>query len=246
MKKIYTMAPNYAAGQDVVKGFASTFKGEIVGQDFTKWGSDPQLDFSAEFSKVAASGADGLFAFYPGRSAAFMTQFEQSGLKDKVKLYTVYTLDQIALPALQKGNATGALGSVLTDYWYPDLDTPANRTFVDDFRKTYGRTLRTTRPPPTTPSRSSSRPSRRWAASSTTRQACARRWRRPSSTRCAAGRLRSQPHAARQLLRAGSRRGSGRQVADGIAPPGAGTGRRPLCLGLQDGRSRLTRPGAGH
>ncbi|KTR05257.1 ABC transporter substrate-binding protein [Aureimonas ureilytica] len=139
VKKIYTMAPNYAAGQDVVKGFASTFKGEIVGQDFTKWGSDPQLDFSAEFSKVAASGADGLFAFYPGRSAAFMTQFEQSGLKDKVKLYTVYTLDQIALPALQKGNATGALGSVLTDYWYPDLDTPANRTFVDDFRKTYGR-----------------------------------------------------------------------------------------------------------
>jgi branched-chain amino acid transport system substrate-binding protein len=113
VKKIYTMAPNYAAGKDVVKGFQNTFKGEIVGQDFTKWGNDPQLDFSAEFAKVAASGADGLFAFYPGRAAAFMTQFERSGLKDKVQLYTVYTLDQIALPALQKGNVVGALGSVL-------------------------------------------------------------------------------------------------------------------------------------
>lgn len=139
VKKIYTMAPNYAAGQDVVKGFVNIFKGEIVGQDFTKWGDDPQLDFSAEFSKVAASGAEALFAFYPGRSAAFMTQFEQSGLKDKVKLYTVYTLDQIALPTLQQGNSTAALGSVLTDYWYPDLDTDANRRFVAGFRTKYGR-----------------------------------------------------------------------------------------------------------
>jgi branched-chain amino acid transport system substrate-binding protein len=139
VKTVYTMAPNYAAGQDVVKGLQSVFKGEIVGQDFTKWGDDPQLDFSAEFSKVAANGAEALFAFYPGRATAFMTQFEQSGLKDKVNLYSVYTLDQIALPALQKGNAAGALGSVLVDYWYPDLDTPENRVFVAAFRKKYGR-----------------------------------------------------------------------------------------------------------
>ncbi|SFU16842.1 ABC transporter substrate-binding protein [Mesorhizobium sp. YR577] len=139
VKTVYTMAPNYAAGQDVVKGLQSVFKGEVVGQDFTKWGDDPQLDFSAEFSKVAASGAEALFAFYPGRATAFMTQFEQSGLKDKVNLYSVYTLDQIALPALQKGNAAGALGSVLVDYWYPDLDTPENRVFVAAFRKKYGR-----------------------------------------------------------------------------------------------------------
>lgn len=139
VKAVYTMAPNYAAGQDVVKGLLATFKGKVAGQDFTKWGDDPQLDFSAEFSKVAASGADALFAFYPGRAAAFMTQFEQSGLKGKVKLYTVYTLDQIALPTLQKSNTVGALGSVLTDYWYPDLDNPENKRFVTDFRQKYGR-----------------------------------------------------------------------------------------------------------
>ncbi len=68
-----------------------------------------------------------------------MTQFEQSGLKGKVKLYTVYTLDQIALPTLQKSNTVGALGSVLTDYWYPDLDNPENKRFVTDFRQKYGR-----------------------------------------------------------------------------------------------------------
>ena len=136
---VYTMAPNYAAGQDVVQGLTSTFEGDIVGQDFTKWGDDPQLDFSAEFSKVAASGADALFAFYPGRAAAFMTQFEQSGLRDRVQLYTVYTLDQIALPSLQAGNSVAALGSVLTDFWHPALETEENARFVADFRNAYGR-----------------------------------------------------------------------------------------------------------
>ena len=44
---IYVMAPNYAAGKDMVAGVESTFKGEVKGKDMTKWGADPQLDFSA-------------------------------------------------------------------------------------------------------------------------------------------------------------------------------------------------------
>lgn len=140
VRTAYTMAPNYAAGKDVIAGFQRTFSGKLVGQDFTKWGDDPQLDFSAELTKVAASGAEALVAFYPGRAAAFMKQFEQSGLAGKVKLYTVYTLDQTALPSLQQGNVTGALGTSLIDYWYPDLDTPENKRFVADFRARYGRT----------------------------------------------------------------------------------------------------------
>lgn len=139
VKKIYTMAPNYAAGKDVVAGLLRTYRGEVVGQDFTKWGDDPQLDFSAEFAKVRASGAEALFAFYPGRASAFMTQFEQAGLKDTTKLFTVYTIDNIALPNLQKGNVTGALGSSLVDYWYPALATEENKRFVAAFQQKYER-----------------------------------------------------------------------------------------------------------
>ena len=71
VKKLYLMAPNYAAGKDMTAGVERTFKGEIVGKDLTKWGKDAQLDFSAELAKAKASGAEGIFIFYPvsaGRS----------------------------------------------------------------------------------------------------------------------------------------------------------------------------------
>lgn len=139
IESLYIMAPNYTAGSDMAEGVASAFEGEIVGRDYTKWGDDPQLDFSAELSKVAASGADALFAFYPGRASTFARQFEQAGLADRVKLYTVYTMDQIALPQLQEAGIDVVLGSASADYWSPDIDTPENRRFVEGFRERYGR-----------------------------------------------------------------------------------------------------------
>lgn len=139
VKKLYVLAPNYAAGTDMAGGVEKAFEGEVVGRDFTKWGDDPQLDFSAEFAKVAASGADAVFAFYPGRAAAFARQFEQSGLASKVKLYSVYTVDQIALPRLQEANVASVLGSQTVDFWSPDIDTPENKKFVEDFKAKYGR-----------------------------------------------------------------------------------------------------------
>ncbi|VDC19075.1 ABC transporter substrate-binding protein [Pseudogemmobacter humi] len=139
VKKLYTLTPNYSAGTDMAAGVTSTFEGEVVGQDFTRWGDDPQLDFSAELAKVAASGADALFAFYPGRAAIFARQFEQSGLAGKVKLYSVYTMDQIALPQLQEAGVEAVLGSASADYWSPDIANPANEKFVRDFKARYGR-----------------------------------------------------------------------------------------------------------
>ena len=136
----YMILPNYAAGKDMGAGFTRTFKGKIVGQDFTKWGSDPQLDFSAELAKARASGAKAIYAFYPGRAGAFVKQYEQAGLKGAgIDLHTVYSLDQTALPSLQKGNVEGVIGSKLVDFWYPDLDTPENKRFVEDFKKKFGR-----------------------------------------------------------------------------------------------------------
>ncbi|NNE64437.1 MAG: ABC transporter substrate-binding protein, partial [Gammaproteobacteria bacterium] len=52
VKSVYIMAPNYAAGKDMVKGVESVFKGKVVGKDLTKWGADAQLDFSAELAKA--------------------------------------------------------------------------------------------------------------------------------------------------------------------------------------------------
>lgn len=140
VNSLYLMAPNYAAGKDMVAGVERTFKGEIKGKDLTKWGADAQLDFSAELAKAKASGADGLFVFYPGKAGgAFIKQYQQAGLEESLPLYTVFTVDAISLPKLQEGGLTGVLGSEMTQFWSPDLDNDANKRFVSSFLAKYDR-----------------------------------------------------------------------------------------------------------
>lgn len=131
VKSLYVMAPNYAAGKNMVTGLERTFKGEILGKDLTKWGKDAQLDFSAELAKAKASGAEGIFVFYPGKAGgAFIKQFQQAGLKGVMDLYTVFTVDGVSLPKLQKANFEGVLGSFNTNVWSPDMDNEQNKRFV--------------------------------------------------------------------------------------------------------------------
>jgi len=136
VKSLYVIAPNYAAGKNMVAGVKRTFKGEIVGTDMTKWPS--QLDFSAELAKAKASGAEGLFVFYPGRAGgAFMKQYQQAGMKDTLPLYTTFTVDALSLPKFQAANFTDVLGSQFTQQWDPTLDNEQNKRFVADFRAEY-------------------------------------------------------------------------------------------------------------
>ncbi len=140
VKTLYIIAPNYAAGKNIVAGVTRTFKGKVLGRDFTRWGKDAQLDFSAELAKAKASGAEALFAFYPGKAGgAFIKQYAQAGLEKAMKLFTVFTVDAISLPKFQKAGLKVVLGSRSTHFWSPDLNNPANRKFVTDFRKEYGR-----------------------------------------------------------------------------------------------------------
>lgn len=140
VESLYVIAPNYAAGKDMVKGLESTFKGEIKGKDMTKWGADAQLDFSAELAKAKASGAKAIYAFYPGKAGgAFIKQYQQAGLRGIIDLYTVFTVDSISLPKLQSANLGGVMGSKMTQQWSPDLDNAANKKFVADYLKKHGR-----------------------------------------------------------------------------------------------------------
>src|SRR5262249_45356666 len=49
--------------------------------------------------------------------------------------YTVYTVDEISLPAVQDA----ALGQIETRFWSPDLKNPANQKYVADYKKKYGK-----------------------------------------------------------------------------------------------------------
>jgi len=135
VKTAFLIGPNYAAGRDMLTGVRSTFKGQIVGEELTKW--PDQLDFSTELSKVRAAKPDSVFVFYPGAAGVqFLTQYAQSGLKGQIPLYTAFTVDAITLP-LQKDLALGVPGA---QQWVNDLPYDANKKYVADFRakhKTY-------------------------------------------------------------------------------------------------------------
>ena len=89
-----------------------------------------QLDYSAELSRISASGADAVFVFLPGGMGVnFVKQFRQAGLADKVKFLSAFTVDESTLPA-QKDAALGFFGGA---NWAPDLDTPQNKAFVESY-----------------------------------------------------------------------------------------------------------------
>ncbi|MGJ5082019.1 ABC transporter substrate-binding protein [Bradyrhizobium sp. HKCCYLS3013] len=132
VKSVFLIGPNYAAGKDMLAGVKSTFKGQVVGEEYTVWPS--QLDFSAELSKARASGAESIFVFYPGAAGVqFLNQYAQAGLKEKMPLYTAFTVDELSLP-LQKDNAIGVPGA---QEWVNDLPNEQNKKFVADYRKKY-------------------------------------------------------------------------------------------------------------
>jgi branched-chain amino acid transport system substrate-binding protein len=132
VKTAFLMGPNYAAGKDMLAGVQSTFKGQIVGQELTRW--PDQLDFSAELSKARAAKPDAIFAFYPGGAGIqFVTQYAQSGLKGQIPLYTAFTIDDLSLPRL-KDLAIGVPGA---QQWVADLPNDANKTYVADYKAKY-------------------------------------------------------------------------------------------------------------
>lgn len=134
VKTLFILSPNYAAGKDMGEGVKRTFKGRVVGEEYTRWPG--QLDFSAELSKVRAAKPDAVFVFYPGAAGAqFFLQYSQAGLRGQIPLYSVYTADAITLPQIKEL----ALGSLSTQSWVQDLNNPVSRKFVADFRKKFNR-----------------------------------------------------------------------------------------------------------
>ncbi|MDB2577552.1 MAG: ABC transporter substrate-binding protein [Tateyamaria sp.] len=130
--KVFLMAPNYPAGQDMMKGFKRFFSGEVTDEVYTKLG---QTDYAAEIAQIRASDADQVYFFLPGgMGISFMKQFAGSGV-DKPVAGPAFSFDQGILGAI--GEA--ALGVKNTAHWSKDLDVPGNAEFVANFEAEYGR-----------------------------------------------------------------------------------------------------------
>ena len=131
-KKTFILAPNYPAGKDALTGFKRYFKGELAGEIYTKLG---QKDYSVEIAQIRASNADSVFFFLPGgMGIGFMKQYAQSGINIPV-VGPAFSFDQGILKAV----GAAALGVKNTSQWSKDLNNDANKTFVEDFKKEFGR-----------------------------------------------------------------------------------------------------------
>ena len=132
IKSVYLMAPNYQAGKDMLSGFKRHYKGDVVAEVYTQLG---QSDFQAELSTLRAAKPEATFIFQPGGMGInFVKQWNQAGMDSVSKLYTVFTVDGVSLPALKDT----ALGVVSTQTWSPDLDNAMNKKFVADYKAKFG------------------------------------------------------------------------------------------------------------
>jgi branched-chain amino acid transport system substrate-binding protein len=129
---VFIMAPNFAAGKDMLAGFKRYYKGKIVAELYTNVN---QPDYQAELSQIRGANPKAVFVFYPGgMGIQFVKQYAQSGLQGKIPLYSAYTQNETTLPAL----GAAADGNYETGYWGPDVKNTANEEFVAAFRKKYG------------------------------------------------------------------------------------------------------------
>ena len=133
-KKAMVLAPNYQAGKDSIAGFKRFFKGEVVGEIYTRL---DQTDFAAEMAQIRAAKPDVVFQFHPGGlGIAFMRQYAQAGLLAEVPMVVAApSLDSVILKAI--GDA--ALGVNISSHWNSDFDNASSKKFVAEFQKKYNR-----------------------------------------------------------------------------------------------------------
>lgn len=133
-KKVALIAPNYPAGKDALTGFKRYFKGEVVMESYTPLN---MLDYGAELSKLRAAKPDAVYIFLPGGLGInFIKQFVGAGLSKDITLFGPgFSGDEDVIRAV----GDPMLGMFNTSQWAHDLDNAANRKFVAEFEKEYGR-----------------------------------------------------------------------------------------------------------
>jgi branched-chain amino acid transport system substrate-binding protein len=134
VNKLYLLGMDYEAGHEHTNAARTGYKGEVVNHSFTPLA---QVDFAADIAKIRASGANGVFAFYPGGPGiAFVRQWAQSGMTGKIPLYSNIAL---AEPTVFQAQGKTALGIIQSAVYFADLDNAPNKKFVADFRKKFNR-----------------------------------------------------------------------------------------------------------
>jgi branched-chain amino acid transport system substrate-binding protein len=134
---VYAIAPDYAAGAEVIAGFTQAFEtggGKVVGSAKPAFGKTS--DYQPFLTGIQQSGAKATFCFFSGAEAiTFVKQYQQFGLAGAIPLYGSGFLTEGSVLA-QQGDA--ALGVQTTLHYTDQLTNPANVAFVKAYTAKYG------------------------------------------------------------------------------------------------------------
>jgi branched-chain amino acid transport system substrate-binding protein len=138
IRKVYTLAPDYAAGRQMIEAFSKAFTaagGEIVGSDYTPF--QKTQDFGPYLTKAKAANPQAIFTFYAGSEAiSFVKQYGALGMKKDLPLYGSGFLTS---PLYVNAEGPAAEGAITSLHYVPTIDTPANKAFVKAFKDKTGR-----------------------------------------------------------------------------------------------------------
>ena len=133
-KRAMTITWNYAAGNEMVKGFTEAFEkggGKVV-KDLTL--PFPNVEFQALLTEIAAQKPDAVFAFFAGGGAVkFVKDYVAAGLNKTIPLYGSGFLTDGTLEA----QGPAAQGLLTTLHYADSLDLPRNNAFRKSYALTY-------------------------------------------------------------------------------------------------------------
>lgn len=136
MRRIATIALDYAFGWESVGGFERTFE-EQGGRITQKlWIPLSVHDFGPYLAQISRD-VDAVYALFLGRTALqFMRQYDEYGLKDRIPLIGMgTTTDEHVLPAM----GDEAIGVITALHYSGALPTPENQKFATAYRARFKR-----------------------------------------------------------------------------------------------------------
>ena len=136
-RKVIMIGSDYAAGHEKGDGFKKTFTfmgGEVIEEIYPPLGTN---DFAPYLAKIAnyVGKVDRTWAFFAGSDAIrFVNQYQEYGLKEKLKLFCEEGVtDEANLPSQKEA----VLGVESYARYCIGYDSPENKRFVREYRKKY-------------------------------------------------------------------------------------------------------------
>jgi branched-chain amino acid transport system substrate-binding protein len=134
---VFVLAPDYAAGNEVIDGFSAAHTaagGTIAGTAKPPFGTT--TDYQPFLTQIQQSGAGAVFCFFSGTEAvSFVTQYDQFGLKASIPLHGSGFLTE---GGVLRAQGASALGVRTTLHYSSELDNPANAAFAQAYRDAHG------------------------------------------------------------------------------------------------------------